>query len=598
MLKLENFIIKFNKNDQQEVIVSIDSFSIKKGEIVALLGESGSGKSITSLAIMGLLPNQAKLDKNSKIYFNSNDISELSELQLRKIRGKRIAMIFQEPMTALNPVMTVGQQVAEVLSAHKLCAKASIYSRVIELFKQVELPRVDSLFHAYPHQLSGGMKQRVMIAMALAGEPELLIADEPTSALDVMVQYEIIQLLKKLQQQYSISILFITHNVSILNNFADRIAILYAGSLMETGETQKILTSAFHPYTQELLQCLPDLSKRGQPLALIKSSNAAEKRIYEGCKFYYRCGLHRPECKKFVPLLQINSNHTVACILYNNFQQAPVKCSKKEKVNRSQLMVTNKEIQCALELKGGKVYFPIKKGFFKRTKSYVKAVDDVSFKLEKGKTTAIVGESGCGKTTLAKAILGLIPFTAGTININDIAANVKGKMFHKYLQMIFQDPFSSLNPRMLVGDIIVEGMRALKIGDRNYQQERVNLLLQQMELPKNSASRYPHEFSGGQRQRICIARALAVEPQVLVCDEPTSALDLSVQAQIINLLKSLQEEQKLTYLFITHDIALVAYFADEIIVMKQGKIVEQNTALELLKNPKDSYTKKLIEHLP
>lgn len=593
MLQLIDFTLKFPQKQAQRAALTIDNFQIEKGELLALLGESGSGKTLLSLAIIGLLPDSVSIGKGSQILFNGVDLSSLAEVSLKKIRGKKISMIFQEPMTSLNPVMTVGAQVAEVLITHRICKKLAIKNHVIKLFNQVELKNPEELYGNYPHQLSGGMKQRIMIAMALAAEPDLLIADEPTSALDVSVQHDILKLLKKIQHDRGLSILFITHDISIVKNIADRVAVIYAGRLMEVNTTQAFFKNPLHPYSKALFQSAPIFAKRGSALQSIEGVVPPLTEVISGCIFYQRCSYRKNACLLQQPPLISTPNGDVACVWYENGNVITEDFVHAKSPNDK--VITQQQInpELILSLDDVKVYFPIKKGILKRTKGFIKAVDGVSFQLRKGKTTAIVGESGCGKTTLAKAILGLVPHTEGTISFAQMHTTEQ-RAFRKYAQIIFQDPFSSLNPRMLVGDIIAEGMLALKIGNAKSQADRVAKLIQQMGLPEDSILRYPHEFSGGQRQRICIARALAVEPKVIICDEPTSALDLSIQAQIINLLRNLQRDAALTYLFITHNMSLVSYFADEIILMKKGKIIEMGDAAQILNAPEQAYTKKLI----
>ncbi len=525
ILAVEHLSVTFNH--QQKVVDDI-SFAIYPGESFALVGESGSGKSITALSVLRLLPNNARLNA-SAISLQGDNLLNRSEFELCKIRGSRIGLIFQDPMSSLNPVMTIGSQIEEVIKIHFSLSKEAIKQRVLELLQQVEIPQPQQRIKDYPHQLSGGQRQRVMIAIALAGKPDLLIADEPTTSLDVTIQAQILALLKNIQQQTGMALWLISHDLALVSTMADRVAVMQQGKIVETGVTADFFSNPKHPYTRKLLNALPSMSS---------------------------CLTHSAEEKP--PLLQVNDF---------------------------------------------KVYYPIHKGIFKRIVDHVRAVDGVSFDIQQGKTLALVGESGCGKTTLGKSLLNLIPASGGQVKINGIElSSLTGEQLRQQranIQIVFQDPFSSMNPRMLVGDIIAEGIRALHPGINSAERKaRVRQLLQQVDLPEDSAQRYPHEFSGGQRQRICIARALAVEPKLIVCDEPTSALDVSVQAQIIQLLKTLQQEKGVSYLFITHDLAVVAEIADDVAVMYQGKIVEQGSVAQVLTQPEHAYTRKLLEAVP
>jgi peptide/nickel transport system ATP-binding protein len=525
LLSVEHLNVTFNRTHK---VVDNISFDIYPGETFALVGESGSGKSITALSVLRLLPNNAVLSATS-ISLQGDNLLKLPELELCKIRGRRIGLIFQDPMSSLNPVMTVGEQIAEAIQQHLPLSNNDTQLRVLELLQQVEIPEPQQRIKDYPHQLSGGQRQRVMIAIALAGKPELLIADEPTTSLDVTIQAQILALLKNIQQKTGMALWLISHDLALVSTMADRVAVMQRGKIVETAPSVELFSQAKHPYTLKLLNALPSMQS---------------------------CLSHSAEQKP--PLLQVNDFHC---------------------------------------------YYPIRKGLFKRTVGYVRAVDGVSFEIQQGKTLALVGESGCGKTTLGKSLLNLIPGGFGSVKIDGLdLSGLASELLRKQranMQIIFQDPFSSMNPRMLVGDIIAEGLKALhpdvNATDRKSQ---VLNLLEQVGLPEDSALRYPHEFSGGQRQRICIARALAVQPKLIVCDEPTSALDVSVQAQIIQLLKSLQREQGISYLFITHDLAVVAEIADDVAVMYQGKIIEQSSVEQVLFRPKHAYTKKLIGAVP
>ena len=524
LLDVKNLTVAFGDN----TVVDKISFKLTKGKTFALVGESGSGKSLTALSILRLLPINARLNADS-IIFQDQELLNVSELDFCKLRGKQIGLIFQDPMSSLNPVMTISEQIAEVLTIHFSLSKLDVKARVLELLQQVEIPEPERRMTEYPHQLSGGQRQRVMIAIALAAKPDLLIADEPTTALDVTIQAQILQLLKNIQQQTEMALWLISHDLALVSNIADEVTVMQEGKIVEYASSQQLFNHPQHAYNKKLLAALPSL---------------------ENC-----------------------------------LQEA----RKKEKV--------------LLKVSDFKVYYPIQKGLFKRVVDYVRAVDGVNFELERGKTLALVGESGCGKTTLGKALLNLIPPTEGEVLLEGVAiGSLTGEALRKKraeLQIVFQDPFAAMNPRMLVGEIIAEGIKALhpkKTPDET--DAKVKDLLKKVELPEDSALRYPHEFSGGQRQRICIARALAVEPKLIVCDEPTSALDVSVQAQILTLLKTLQTQHGLSYLFITHDLAVVAEIADEIAVMYQGKIVEQGFVKQILKNPQHIYSKKLLSAVP
>ncbi len=513
---------------ERERLLNSVSFEIKRGEIFALVGESGSGKSLTSLAIMRLLPDVISVSSGD-IKLKNRSLFALPESQMQKIRGRSIAMIFQEPMSALNPVMTVGEQVAEVIKLHLGLKKDDIKKKVISLFEEVALKDPKERYNWYPHQLSGGQKQRVMIAIALACEPDLLIADEPTTALDVTIQAQVLTLLKKIRDERNLSILFITHDMAVVSQMADRVAVMRQGEILEQADCKVFFSDPQHPYTQSLL---------------------------------------------------------------------------KDAMGTKEGRDNKKESDKLLEVEDLKVYFPIKKGFFQRTVGYVKAVDGVTLSIPRAKTLALVGESGSGKSTIGQAILSLVPITKGTVKFEnqDLGrlSQTELKPYRRKIQIIFQDPFSALNPRMTIGDIIREGMVSLGVGskERALQDEHIKELLLKVDLEAEHAHRYPHEFSGGQRQRIGIARALAVEPELIICDEPTSALDVTVRSQVLKLLKKLQQESGVSYLFITHDLSIVPIIADEVAVMKEGKIVEQGTIENVMECPKHKYTQKLLKSAP
>jgi len=587
--------------DPEKPVKAVDdlSFDLYPGKTLALLGESGCGKSMTALSIMRLLPAGGVINAGD-VNLHDQDLLELTEADMRFIRGSRVGMIFQEPMTSLNPVMTVGDQIAESVRLHDQDVKgrAQVKSRIIELLKDVGIPDPELRFGEYPHQLSGGMKQRVMIAIALAGKPDVLIADEPTTALDVTIQAQVLSLLKSLQVKRNMAILLITHDLGVVAEVADHIAVMYAGQIIETAPVKDFFARPKHPYSQKLFESLPSRHKRGNRLAMIDGQVPPLTTNFIQCRFIDRCNQKQSICEQGVP----NWNGTLAegyrCYLENI-------ASSDNDINESVDTNLNEHIDAEflLRLDQLKVHFPIKKGLFKKTVGHIKAVDGINLDISRGRTVALVGESGCGKTTAGKALLQLVKPTAGSVTFDSLElTQLNGSELRKKrsdLQIIFQDPVSSMNPRMIVEDIIAEGLVAQKIGAN--RQERFKLvldLLDKVGLPESAAQRYPHEFSGGQRQRICIARALAVNPDLIVCDEPTSALDVSVQAQILNLLKDLQDKFQISYLFISHDISVVSYLAHEIAVMYLGKIVERGKLEEVLDNPTHPYTRSLLNAVP
>ena len=529
---------------ESNLVVRDISFQVERGETLALVGESGSGKSMTALSIARLLPPAARVSAG-EIKLSGRDLMQISEREMRDVRGSKIAMIFQEPMNSLNPVLTIGDQIAECVRRHQSVTRSAARQQSIELLAAVGLPAPQRNIDEYPHQLSGGMRQRVMIAIALAAQPDLLIADEPTTALDVTIQAQVLDLLKYLQSQFNMGLLFITHDLAVVKQTADRIAVMHQGELVEHGTNEAFFASPKHAYSRALLAAIPTAQKRLQ-----RDLEQDAKRV---------SAVAQPEAEDAAgPILSVR-----------NLQ----------------------------------VHFPIRGGVFRRAVDYVRAVDDVSFDLHAGKTLALVGESGCGKTTVGKAILQLLKSNQGSVQFQQRDLQTLGnedlRKIRQDLQIVFQDPYSSLNPRMLVGDILEEGMTALAVLKTTQDRKRkIKLLLDQVGLPADSVLRYPHEFSGGQRQRISIARALAVEPKLIVCDEPTSALDVSVQAQVLNLLIDLQEELGMSYLFITHDMAVVSYLADEVAVMHQGQIVEQGPTEQILLQPQHHYTQKLLAAVP
>ncbi|MER2512990.1 MAG: ABC transporter ATP-binding protein [Nitrosomonas ureae] len=592
------------------------SLAILPGETFALLGESGCGKSMTALSIMRLLPEAGEIVAG-QIKLNGTDILQLSEMDMRTIRGKRISMIFQEPMLSLNPVLTIAEQIEEVLNQHLQLSKDATRQRIQELLEQVGIPDATQRMHEYPFQFSGGMKQRAMIAMALAGEPELLIADEPTTALDVTIQAQVLDLMRQVQQRTHMAILLITHDLGVVAEMAERIAVMYAGEIVELASRDDFFQRPAHPYSQQLFASLPGKQKRDQALAVIQGSVPSLAQQFNGCRFVDRCNQALAICHHTVPQWHpaTSESHQVRCHLYSHQQNMP----EKPPANNADQRVIALDTQSAtteetlLQVTDLKVHFLIRKGLFKRVAGHVKAVDGVSLKIAAGQTLALVGESGCGKTTIGKSILQLIKPTAGSVRFrNQELVSLKRaqlRQIRSQFQIIFQDPYSSLNPRMRIIDILREGMDALIISKKNdskthvpssmdSREEEIDALLRQVGLPVEVKWRYPHEFSGGQRQRIAIARALAVNPELLICDEPTSALDVSVQAQILNLLKSLQNNLGLAFLFITHNIAVVEYLADEVAVMYLGRIVEYGRINEVMNHPRHPYTQALLSSVP
>lgn len=594
-----------NKNKPVRAVDGV-SFKINYGETFALLGESGCGKSITAHSIMQLVPSPAGKIINGEIILDSTDLLGLSEIQMRRIRGNRVAMIFQEPMTSLNPVLTVQQQIAEVLKQHRQLEGDAAKREIIKLLDSVGIPDPEQRYKDYPHQLSGGMKQRVMIAMALASEPDLLIADEPTTALDVTIQAQVMQLLRKLQQQKNMAIMLITHDLGIVSDFVDRIAVMYAGEIVEYASREDFFANPAHPYSKKLFAALPTRLKRNQTLDVIKGSVPALTSEFTGCRFVDRCEVSSELCQTSPPgLITVKNDsvdHIVRCLRYDIVAEQHLTEAKPE-ASTPEYQQSPDYPEATLQATQVKVHFPVQKGLFKRTVGYVYAVDGVDLVIKKGQTLALVGESGCGKTTVGKALMQLLVPTSGRIQLHhtDISkpSSDELKKLRTAAQIIFQDPFSSMNPRKRVSQIIEEGMLALQPDwDADYRLKKVTELLHHVGLSADVLSRYPHEFSGGQRQRICIARALAVNPEILICDEPTSALDVSVQAQTLNLLKQLQTEFSLSYLFITHNLSVVNYLAHDVAVMYLGRIVEQGGVDEVMQNPQHPYTKALLSAIP
>lgn len=564
LLSVKNLKIQFAAEQESVKAVKNISFNIQKGETLGVVGESGSGKSVTALSIMGLLSQNAKVDAE-EMSFGDQDrksLNDFSASDWESFRGQQAAMIFQEPMSSLNPVYKCGDQVVEAVLLHHKITKEEAKYYVLDLFYKVELRDAKRIFEAFPHQLSGGQKQRVMIAMAISCNPQLLIADEPTTALDVTVQKAILKLMNDLKASMNASILFISHDLGVIAEIADRVVVMFKGEIVEEGTVEQIFNHPKHPYTKGLIACRPPLDKKLKRLPVIDDFNGEEVEI-----------------QTFLKQLEI---------------------SVKDEHNK---LTRLQENDAVLSVKGLKTWFPREKSFWGKVKNYVKAVDEVDFKVYPGETLGLVGESGSGKTTLGRSILRLQEPTHGHIQFfgQDLRAldHKALKTFRKKAQIIFQDPYSSLNPRMTIGQAIKEPMETHGIGANDKDRiERTKALLERVQLKAEHYTRFPFEFSGGQRQRIGIARALAVEPSFVVCDESVSALDVSIQAQILNLLLDLQEEKKLTYIFISHDLSVVRFMSDRIMVMKNGKIVEMGAANQIYSSPQSAYTQQLIEAIP
>jgi len=587
--------------DAEPPVRAVDGLDleIRRGETFAVVGESGCGKSLTALSILRLLPEAATVVAGSA-HFGTTDLLGLAERDMRDVRGRRIAMIFQEPSTSLNPVLTVGEQIGEVLKRHARLTGVSAERRIVELLDKVGIPDPAQTLHAYPFQLSGGMKQRAMIAMALAGDPDLLIADEPTTALDATIQAQVLDLLRDLQRERGMSILLITHDLGIVAGMAHRVAVMYAGRIVELADRDRFFTAPQHPYSRKLFEALPGVgAKRGNgELAVIPGQVPALTEVFRSCRFADRCEFVYDRCREGEPeLTAVTPSHQVRCVhVVERGAFLPISLAANAGVR-----VAAVAGRALLSVRDLKVHFPVRKGLLKRTVSHIKAVDGISLEVDAGRTLALVGESGCGKTTAGKAILQLIRPTAGSVVFDGSELTRLGsdelRRRRGDFQIIFQDPYASLNPRMRVGDILAEGMLALGVDESDIR-VRIAELLDQVGLPQSAAQRHPHEFSGGQRQRIAIARALAVKPRLIVCDEPTSALDVSVQAQILNLLKTLQAELGLSYLFITHNIAVVEFLAHEVAVMHRGRIVEHGLTESVLHAPVHDYSRTLLAAVP
>ncbi len=601
ILKVSSLVTQLHNGAR---IVDDISFGIGAGETFVLLGESGCGKSMTALSLLRLLPDGV-VNAGSSAHLEGIALFGLHEREMRELRGGKMAMIFQEPGLSLNPVMTVGQQIGEVLELHRGMRGNAARMRGVELLEQVGIPDASRRAAEYPFQLSGGMKQRVMIAMALAGQPKLLIADEPTTALDVTIQAQVLQLLRDNQAASGMAMLLITHDLGVVAEMAHRVGVMYAGQIVEQASRARLFDQPLHPYTRKLFAALPDATRRNQSLTAIPGNVPPLGSIMQGCRFAARCDKAWSLCTEKTPdWTVLEEGRGVRCHLFQgagaqgNVQQ--IETGTREHQQEAGTDFPPVPGPSLLQVRDLRVHFPIRRGVLQRIVGQVKAVDGVSLSIPSGRTLALVGESGCGKTTLGKALLQLIRPDAGSVQFAGrelIGSGISGQ--RSAMQMVFQDPYASLNPKMRVAEILEEGMTALKIElDSAARQAHIDTLLGQVGLACDTKWRYPHEFSGGQRQRIAIARALAVSPRLLICDEPTSALDVSVQAQILNLLKSLQQKFELSYLFITHNLAVVEYLAHEVCVMYLGRIVERGTAAEVLRAPKHPYTRALLSAVP
>lgn len=574
VLDIRNLSVDFAGHDGVLRVVDNISLTVQPGQTVGLVGESGSGKSVTSLAVMQLLQQPSGRIANGEILFGLGnqqvDLLKLKEDEVRRYRGKHMAMIFQEPMTSLNPVLTCGYQVAESLMLHEGLTKKEARERSIQLFEHVRLPRPAAIYDSYPHQLSGGQKQRVMIAMAIACKPQLLIADEPTTALDVTVQKSIIELLGNLQQETGMGMIFISHDLGVVHDIAHHVAVMYKGKMVESAPAKNIFINPQHPYTKGLLACRPPMDKRLTRLPVVGD------------------------------FMQVNADGTFTetGLTVEGIRQTLAVDDIAVRL-QSQAIAQGDVL---LKVENLKVYYPIKKGVFGRVTDYVKAVDDISFNVYKGETLGLVGESGCGKTTLGRTVLRLLDATSGGVHFDgkDILALSTGDMrlLRRDMQIIFQDPYSSLNPRLTIGHAISEPMLVHKLADAKTAKQRTIELLEKVGLKAEHYNRYPHQFSGGQRQRVCIARALALNPRFIVCDESVSALDVSVQAQVLNLLNDLKKDFGFTYIFITHDMSVVRFMADRIMVMNKGIIEELGFTADVFAKPQSAYTQKLIDAIP
>ena len=582
---------------------------VNPGETLGIVGESGSGKTMTALSLMGLLPQGGSVS-SGQIILDGQDLTKLALKEKRKLRGTKVGMIFQDPLTSLNPTMKIGLQVCEPLRVHEKLSKKEALERAVEILKRVGMPRPEVVINNYPHQLSGGMRQRVMIAMALVCKPRILIADEPTTALDVTTQMQILDLIDELRDEYQMGVILITHDLGVVAGHTDRVAVMYAGRIVETAPTKTLFTEPKHRYTSSLMAALPERAlAAGTKLFSIPGAPPSLTNLPVGCRFAARCLWATNECRAGYPDLSGDDTHTFSCFHpVNECDESPAALQAKldtqkngDEAGAQQAPLVSSKV--LLDVKeASREYESAGSGFFKRDKGVVSAVDRVSITVKKGETYGLVGESGCGKSTMGRLIAGLERPSGGAIELDgrDLAT-LKGRdavTIHRDVQMMFQDSYAAMDPRMRIDQILAEPMSIQKTGNARQIAERIMEIIEQVGLTEEILDRYPHEFSGGQLQRIGFARSLTLAPDLIVADEPVSALDVSVQAQVLNLMKDLQAELGLSYLFISHDLAVVQYMADRIGVMYLGRIVEEGPAKEVVENPKHPYTKALIDSIP
>ena len=621
LLEVKDLVIAFRGSEKTVTAVSGVSFHVNRGETLGIVGESGCGKSVTSLAVMRLLP-QATARVSGDITFDGEELLALPEDDMPEVRGNRISMVFQEPMTSLNPVYTIGKQIDEAILLHQNVGAAKAREMTLDMLKKVGIPRAEEISKEYPYQLSGGMRQRVMIAMALVCRPRLLIADEPTTALDVTTQRQILELIDDLRDEYQMGVILITHDLGVVAGHTDRVAVMYAGRVVEEASTRDLFADPRHRYTNSLLAALPERALRhGEKLFAIPGSPPALREEPVGCRFVDRCPWAMPECSVTDPVLSGDGGHSFACLnprlsgesMPSDGDVVVERCVVDSGDATETGVVADVPPRAAAPAEASddvvleitqvsKEYAAVSSGLFRRKMGTVSAVDRVSLRLERGRTYGLVGESGCGKSTMGRLIAGLEPPTGGDVEIlgTDIT-KVKGpekRRIHQDVQMMFQDSYAAMDPRMRIDEILAEPLRIQKMGSGKDITGRIEKMVAQVGLPADALDRYPHEFSGGQLQRIGLARSLTLAPDVIVADEPVSALDVSVQAQVLNLMKDLQEEYGMSYVFISHDLAVVQYMADRIGVMYLGRLVEEGPADEVVRNPRHPYTQALIEAIP